>query len=173
MAKWFLEGLVLVRSHFIQYLLRRSAKWCCRLKLVLNLFETVAHSVIFIQGSTSVALYGLGNIRDERLNRMFQVFSEQASKHSMHPFMFFYMYAQGHLCVVGAWVCIYLVHILINDPLVGQNIVDNRHHMPYNGCDLKVKKNAPFHHGLTSWCFTKIGRLCFSFGFWKVEGVIV
>ncbi len=25
------------------------------------------------QGSTKVALYGLGNIRDERLNRMFQV----------------------------------------------------------------------------------------------------
>jgi hypothetical protein len=28
-----------------------------------------------LQGSTAVALYGLGNIRDERLNRMFQVFS--------------------------------------------------------------------------------------------------
>lgn len=27
-----------------------------------------------MQGATSVALYGLGNIRDERLNRMFQVF---------------------------------------------------------------------------------------------------
>lgn len=27
-----------------------------------------------LQGETSVALYGLGNIRDERLNRMFQVF---------------------------------------------------------------------------------------------------
>lgn len=26
-----------------------------------------------LQGLTSVALYGLGNIRDERLNRMFQV----------------------------------------------------------------------------------------------------
>ena len=26
-----------------------------------------------LQGITSVALYGLGNIRDERLNRMFQV----------------------------------------------------------------------------------------------------
>lgn len=26
-----------------------------------------------LQGSTAVALYGLGNIRDERLNRMFQV----------------------------------------------------------------------------------------------------
>lgn len=29
---------------------------------------------IQLQGLTSVALYGLGNIRDERLNRMFQVF---------------------------------------------------------------------------------------------------
>lgn len=26
-----------------------------------------------LQGSTAVALYGLGNIRDERLSRMFQV----------------------------------------------------------------------------------------------------
>lgn len=30
--------------------------------------------LVLFQGSTSVALYGLGNIRDERLNRMFQVF---------------------------------------------------------------------------------------------------
>ena len=29
--------------------------------------------ISFWQGSTLVALYGLGNIRDERLNRMFQV----------------------------------------------------------------------------------------------------
>jgi hypothetical protein len=29
--------------------------------------------VVSGQGSTKVALYGLGNIRDERLNRMFQV----------------------------------------------------------------------------------------------------
>jgi double-strand break repair protein MRE11 len=30
-------------------------------------------SLLLFQGMTSVALYGLGNIRDERLNRMFQV----------------------------------------------------------------------------------------------------
>lgn len=30
-------------------------------------------SLFALQGSTAVALYGLGNIRDERLNRMFQV----------------------------------------------------------------------------------------------------
>lgn len=32
-----------------------------------------ATTVKYDQGSTNVALYGLGNIRDERLNRMFQV----------------------------------------------------------------------------------------------------
>ena len=33
-------------------------------------------SLFELQGSTAVALYGLGNIRDERLNRMFQVLYE-------------------------------------------------------------------------------------------------
>ena len=33
-----------------------------------------AITIVFdLQGITSIALYGLGNIRDERLNKMFQV----------------------------------------------------------------------------------------------------
>lgn len=37
-----------------------------------------------LQGSTAVALYGLGNIRDERLSRMFQVCSQKIFFHAVH-----------------------------------------------------------------------------------------
>jgi len=33
-------------------------------------FCSTIHTVLFRKGATNVALYGLGNIRDERLNRM-------------------------------------------------------------------------------------------------------
>ncbi|XP_047260777.1 double-strand break repair protein MRE11-like isoform X1 [Capsicum annuum] len=34
--------------------------------------QIALHPILIRKGLTSVALYGLGNIRDERLNRMFQ-----------------------------------------------------------------------------------------------------
>lgn len=53
-------------------LIKKVHLWMCLIRTVETFFMNGLLTVR-LQGSTSVALYGLGNIRDERLNRMFQV----------------------------------------------------------------------------------------------------
>lgn len=63
---------MLDRSLCTLFLSGRSACGC--LQLEVSEFEAwIYTSLHVLQGLTSIALYGLGNIRDERLNRMFQV----------------------------------------------------------------------------------------------------
>ena len=57
--------------------------------LIFKIFFLEFHCCIIFQGTTTVALYGLGNIRDERLNRMFQVHVWHISFHLlMFPSLF-------------------------------------------------------------------------------------
>lgn len=94
------------------------------------------------QGSTSVALYGLGNIRDERLNRMFQVFFWSLFL-AMDLVVHFFL---GIFLVSGTEIFFGLSPIWCI-----------RHHMLYSGYGLKRKMVAMCQTGLTFLYFTRTG----------------
>lgn len=75
LERWILVVQVLARFLSTLYLWGRLVRRICSLDTCLAppWFLGLTFNQINIQGSTTVALYGLGNIRDERLNRMFQV----------------------------------------------------------------------------------------------------
>lgn len=74
LGKWFLGVLVSVKLLFTLFLLERFVSVFYQHQTwQISLFVVQIITPNELQGSTAVALYGLGNIRDERLNRMFQV----------------------------------------------------------------------------------------------------
>lgn len=67
---------MLVRSPYTLFLLGRYVGGYIINRNLVSICKSLCFALISaheLQGSTAVALYGLGNIRDERLNRMFQV----------------------------------------------------------------------------------------------------
>ncbi|CAM6109413.1 unnamed protein product [Calypogeia fissa] len=62
--------------------------------------QIVLHPILIQKGSTKVALYGLGNIRDERLNRMFQV---PHAVQWIRP-------ASQEDCAVSDWFNLFVIH---------------------------------------------------------------
>ncbi|CAM8999231.1 unnamed protein product [Rhodiola kirilowii] len=62
--------------------------------------------ILIKKGLTSVAMYGLGNIRDERLNRMFQPFRVKSNpkndinEHFLPQFLDFVVWGHEHECLI-------------------------------------------------------------------------
>lgn len=90
---------------------------------------------MIFQGTTSVALYGLGNIRDERLNRMFQVLQRLYCLDSWE------WSVEGYCFITYIWFL--------------------RHLMQCNGCDLNPKMESRCLLGSIFWFFIRTGlSLC-------------
>ncbi|RZC50778.1 hypothetical protein C5167_019205 [Papaver somniferum] len=63
--------------------------------------QITLHPILIRKGSTAVALYGLGNIRDERLNRIIKTNPKNAiNEHFLPRFLDFVVWGHEHECLV-------------------------------------------------------------------------